>query len=246
MPKEDEDAAVTLFQQLRRRPYPEEPYLVDFTSEAKAVFATWVNENAALIGTTNGLAAGFFAKYPGQCARIALSLHCLHHPADLYRELDAATVRAAIAVMEYFRAHLSRVLPAFGASSPPVHAGLAVRVTGLLQRSSETWVSRTELHRGLGGTVTAEDLTSALAILRAQGLAEHRSVTTGARSREEWHWTGEAPDADVSTRFEEHEDRWVTPGLGSNSSYLHNSSVPQSPTVNADADADALVQETFL
>ena len=100
----------------------------------------------------------------------------------------------AIAVVEYFRAHLARVLPAFGAAGTAKGAGLPGRVARILQAAQGEWVTRTELHRKLGGSVEGTDLTAALEGLAAEGKAETRSVPTGARQREEWRWVGPADD----------------------------------------------------
>ena len=183
-------AAEALFARLRPGTVPGEPRVVDLSRDARRAFARWFDENAALVASASGLAAGCFAKYPGQVARVALVLHCLRHPDDHDRRVNEGTVLDAIAVVEYFQAHLARILPAFGAAAPAKGAGLAGRVARVLQRDGGDWVARTELHRSLGGVGAAADLTTALQDLADEGLAEGRSVDTGARQREEWRWLG--------------------------------------------------------
>jgi hypothetical protein len=233
-------AAEALFGRLRPKVHPEEPHLVDLSPAAKRVFARWHDENADLGAAATGVASGFMAKYPGQCARIALVLHCLHHPDDLIRDVDEATLLDAIAVVEYFRGHLGRVLPAFGGSGSPKGAGLTGRVTRILRRAEGTWVPRTELHRGLGGTVEARDLTAALDELAVEELAESQTVSTGHKPREEWRWTGETVEP-AHRSDPKNEDMKISTEGAVISSYLH--------IFDGEGDSshdDEPMQETFL
>ncbi len=218
-------AAEALFAELRPKVPPDEPRVVDLAPGAKRAFAAWFDENADLVAGAMGLAAGCAAKLPGQCARIALVLHALHHPHDLGREVGEGTVLDAIAVVEYFRNHLARVLPAFGASgasSGRGSAGLMGRVMRILQDGGGGWISRTELHRRLGGSVEAGALSVALTSLAAAGKAATRSVPTGARAREEWRWVGaEEESEDGVTQGAKNEDMKHCPEDHANASYLH-------------------------
>ena len=182
--------AEDLFRRLRAPVTDNEPTVIDLSLAARRTFAAWYDENAQLVAQVTGLAAGCYAKYPGQCARIALILHCLRHPMDLARPVEEGTVEDAIFVMEYFRQHLSRVLPAFGAAGIAKGAGLVARVARLLAREEGAWVSRTAINDGLGGHTSASEFTAALETLALDGRAESRSVPTGKRPREEWRWCG--------------------------------------------------------
>ncbi len=164
----------------------EDGHLIRLSSEARRVFATWYDENARHIAAARGLAAGFAAKFPGQLARLTLILHTLNRPDDLRGEVPRETVEDGIALVEYFAAHLARVLPAFGASARPREAGLKGRVARLLDRTVGNWVDRTALSEGLGGREKSEEIAAALEELRAEGRAEPRTVPTGRRPREEW------------------------------------------------------------
>ncbi|MFN8678792.1 MAG: DUF3987 domain-containing protein [Thermomicrobiales bacterium] len=194
-------AAEHLFAQLRPTFRAQEPALHDLTREAKETFAEWFDINAEQREASSGLVAGCYAKYPGQCVRLALVLHCLREPEDLQAPVAEGTMLDAIAVVEYFRGHLARVLPAFGAAAPRTATRatepLPVRVARLLQAAGGAWLARTELHRRLGGKVSAQALTGALAALVRAGRIELRSVPTGSKPREEWRWIAEdAPQAD--------------------------------------------------
>jgi hypothetical protein len=233
--------AEALFAQLRPTFRLQEPALHDLAPAAKNAFADWFNRNAALREASRGLAAGCYAKYPGQCARLALVLHGLREPEDLTKPVAEGTVLDAIAVVEYFRAHLGRVLPAFGAKPPTATASsskeenLKVRVAAILREAAGAWVARTELHARLGRSVAAGDLTAALEALEREGLAETRSVPTGAKPREEWRWArfpepeaggtaeqeDDAGDDSSDERSRRYEDMKISPEEAANSSYLH-------------------------
>jgi hypothetical protein len=254
-------AAEELFAQLRPTFRPQEPALHDLATAAKAAFAAWFDRNAELREQAGGLAAGCYAKYPGQCARLALVLHGLREPEDLNTPVAEGTVLDAIAVVEYFRAHLARVLPAFGAAPPGASTrdvNLKERVARILREGNGAWLARTALHARLGRSVTADDLTSALRALEREGPAEVRSVPTGAKPREEWRWMGtsrawedgtagheEVPEQknvesaqSASRRYEDMKNWEQPPGK---SSYLHifdNDAGDQSD--------DESLRETFL
>jgi hypothetical protein len=178
-----ESGTCSLFRKLRA-PTPGTVDVVPFTPEARSVFGAWYVENGAIITESAGIAAGCYAKYPGQVARIALVLHALHHP-GAGRPIDADTVSDAIQVVEYFRGHLVRVLPRFAAMGSTKSAGLATRILRVLGKANGAWVARRELRRGLGNSVPSEDVDTVLALLEGEGRVENREVPTGARPRQE-------------------------------------------------------------
>jgi hypothetical protein len=185
-------AVEDLFARLRSPLRTEDPALHDLAPAAKHAFAEWYDENAVLRERAHGLAAGCYAKYPRQCARLALVLHGLWEPEDLQTDVAEGTVLDAIAVIEYFRGHLARVLPAFGVPAPktasPRQMPLAHRLARILQDAGGAWFARTDLHRRLGGGTGSAALTMALQRLQSDELAEMRLVPTGAMPREEWRW----------------------------------------------------------
>jgi hypothetical protein len=178
----------------------EQTVVTTLTPGAYAEWKAWFNENQKIVAASRGLAAGWAAKAPVHLARFALGLHLLAHPSDHGRQLDADTLRDGIAVVEYYRAHLLRVLPAFGAVALGMGAGLAARVLRVLTRAYPEWVGRAEIAIRLGGHDPSEAVSVALAALEALGQATRRTADSGGRPREEWRWVGakdpNGPDAD--------------------------------------------------
>ncbi|MDP9362889.1 MAG: DUF3987 domain-containing protein, partial [Chloroflexota bacterium] len=175
----DEDAArevAAIFYRLRGP--SGSVFVAPLDDDARRTFAGWYEENGRIIESSQGVAAGCYAKFPSQLARIALVLHALRYPDDLRRRIDARTVLDAVEVIEYFRAHLGRVLPAFGGIGSTKSAALKDRIVRVLDKAGGEWVARRELRRGLGNSVPADDVAAALAALEAEGRAENRTVPT--------------------------------------------------------------------
>jgi hypothetical protein len=123
------------------------------------------------------------AKAPIHLARLALVLHQLAGP-KAHRELAAETMAAAIDLLEYFRAHLSRVLPAFGART---RAGTQTRILRILrstQTAADGWVGRSEIGTALR-TIRPREMTATLERLLAEGVVE-RDVRKSATKPSEW------------------------------------------------------------
>lgn len=181
--------AQRVFALLRNRPdgTRRQVSLTRFDTQARARFVTWHDANADLVTGAPGLAAGWAAKYPRQTARVALVLHALHHPDAPLTPTAADIVDGAITAIEYFRAHLPPILARFGQVGTDLgSAGHVSRVAALLRSGDGRWVSRTELHAGLGRNLPAQELTTALRQLEDESAAERRMVPTEGRSREEW------------------------------------------------------------
>lgn len=175
---------VFIFRQLRPRDR-NQSLPVEFTRDARKTFGSWYEDNGRIIEESSGIASGFYSKYPGQLARIILVLHSLHYPDAPQRLVDTGIVADAISLIEYFRAHLVRVLPRFSAVGTTSSAGLAIRILRILEKADGDWVARRELNRGLGNSVNALAIDEALAALEREGLVENRTVPTGARPRQE-------------------------------------------------------------
>jgi hypothetical protein len=178
-----------IFALLRHRPDGTRRHvtLTRFDDAARVRFIAWHDDNARSVTQTTGLVSGWAAKYPRQMARLALVLHALHHPNDPLHPVSVDIVDGAIAVIEYFRAHLPRIVAVLGQSatvSGPT--GLLSRVATLLREAGGQWISRTDLYAGLGRNVSADDLSTALRQLEDEGTAEQRMVPTEGRAREEW------------------------------------------------------------
>lgn len=161
--------------------------LTRFDDRARSRFIAWHDDNAGIVSQGHGLTSGWAAKYPRQVARVALVLHALHYPDAPLHPVTVEIVDGAIAVIEYFRGHLPPILARLGPpGSVAGSAGLVSRVAALLREVGDGWVSRTDLHAGLGRNVSAIDLSQALNQLEAEGMAKQRAVPTEGRTREEW------------------------------------------------------------
>jgi len=175
-----------IFRKLRVRVVGTDSDIVlKFSSEARRLFGNWYNDNGRIIAETSGIASGCYAKYPGQLARIALVLHCLHHPGDTTTDIASETVGDAIEVVEYLRQHLIRILPSFSASGSTKTASLEGRILRILGKAEGDWVARRELTRGLGNSVPSDDIRVVLEQLEIAAKVENRIVPTGSRPREE-------------------------------------------------------------
>lgn len=164
--------------------------VLHLTDEARRTFANWFNQNREIIESSTGVAAGCYAKYPGQLARIALVLHCLNHPGDRGRKIETETIVNAISLIEYLRGHLRKILPTFASVGSEKTAGLLPRIMRVLTRHDGEWVARVELRKGLGNSVPSEEINTALDVLWTEGKVENRTVPTGSRPREESRATG--------------------------------------------------------
>ncbi len=172
------------FATLRASGSVDEPLVVTLSPDAKGRFVAWHEANTEQVKRASGLLQGYYAKLPQQLARLALVLHCLHWQgrASEYR-VTLETMAGAIALVEYFRSHALRVLPAFGKVTH--EEALAEKVFAHLRESGE-WVPRSALHDAFNRNLGKGELAEALRQLEEQGRVEMRSVPTAGRSREEW------------------------------------------------------------
>jgi hypothetical protein len=145
---------------------------VTLSPAAKALWVAWLNENAGIVSTSSGLAAGFYAKLPAHVARFALILHALWNPDDPRGMVSAERMEDAIELGEYFRVHIRRFLELLQTSAPTTFAGLSARIVRILRmvrrESDDGWATRSDLLRCLGN-VTAGDLTATLNDLQVAG-----------------------------------------------------------------------------
>ena len=222
-----EDVVGDLLAVVRALRLPGEQTVVTTLSEnAYAEWKRWFDENQRVVAASAGLAAGWAAKAPVHLARIALVLHLIAHPRDHARTLDAGTLRDAIQVVEFYRAHLGRVLPAFGGSASRTGgAGLAARVLRVLERALPAWVGRAELAIRLGGHDPAEAVGAVLEDLLATGRVLRRWAATGGRPREEWRSTG---TEEAGSRTNPARDKWEDVGSALDPDFPRNH-VPTQP-----------------
>jgi len=194
-----------LFVALRPDDTPvDESIAIGISGEARALWKAWHRENTALLREATGYLQGIYAKLPNQLARLALVLHCLTYPDDpaAYR-ISRLTMRDAIELVEYFRAHARRVLPLIGQAAPAGRDNLVGKVAAILERSNGTWVFRSAIRDALHRNPSSEEIGSALAQLETQGLAERGMIRTSAgagRPAEAWRSTVFPRPSDAETR----------------------------------------------
>jgi hypothetical protein len=170
------------------RLYRLEPHDACLSAAAYARFAEWHGDNRHAQIDSRGLERQWAAKAPVHLARLVLVLHLFTEP-PATAPVSLESMEAAIELLEYFRDHLARVLPAFGAMTT---ARLHTRITRIIRtaepKAEGDWVARTAILDGLRN-VTPETLTATLSALEASGRLESRRVATGTKPREEWRIT---------------------------------------------------------
>lgn len=183
------DRLYRLFRELRRPGTL--PRRIELTAEAKRKWVSWYNDNAARTDLVLGLAEGASAKMPMQCSRLALILHCLTLGEKAGQlKLSVETLKAAIQLTEYHRAHGERVFALLAGGSDR-QVRLREKLSRVLEGAGGRWLTRTELDRALGGVVPARDRDLVLDAMRAEGLVEHvrdESGAQGGRPVERWRW----------------------------------------------------------
>lgn len=165
---------------------PEDPAdaIAHLDPVAKKLFAAWVNANAEITEQLNGLAAGFNAKLPTQLARLVAVLHSLDHPNQPNADVAEETVERGIALVEYFRGHLMRVLPSFGCHERLSAGRLTERIRNKI---GPEWMGKSQLRTELGRRgFTKEELDEALGELEQTGEIVSQVTSTGGRPRKEY------------------------------------------------------------
>jgi hypothetical protein len=165
------------------------PHDTMLSTDAYALFKTWHAENRHAQMVSRGLERQWAAKAPIHLARLALVLHLLAWPNVDKRDLSADTMHDAITLLEYFRGHLDRVLPAFGVTAG---SGIKTRIIRILRtsktRTVEGWVTRSAVLKELRN-VTREDFTAALDCLLAVEIVEKDVQPTATKPVERWRLT---------------------------------------------------------
>ncbi len=191
------NAVRKVFRKLRRDEPATHP--VTLTSVAKETYVAWHNENAEAVGRTYGLVQGVYAKLPTQLARLCLVLHCLAYPDNPPATLvSAETMGDAIELVEYFRAHAHRVLPAFGSAAEQRAVGLRARILRALNREPGAWVNRSDVFTRLGHHAPAAKVNAELRSLEEAGAVESRPGPSGNK--------GGRPPTQWRTKTQEHKN----------------------------------------
>jgi hypothetical protein len=180
------DAVLDVFRRLRAN---KEAVVVTLSPDARNLWRAWYDDNAERTESAGPVLVGVYTKMTAQAARLALILHCMGHSGNPHATvLSVETLYNALTLTEYFRSqarlvmtHLSRSAAGQGESLP------ITRVEQLLLRA-DGWTLKTDLHKGLGGHVTSDELDSALAYLESAGRAERRQPIRGSRGRPAEAW----------------------------------------------------------
>jgi hypothetical protein len=148
-----------------------EPKKVGLTEDGRGAWAGFLNAHAAEM---NGLTfpehlSGPWSKLKGYGARLALVLHTLRLVTKEVEgeEVDAESVRRAVALVDYFKSHARKAHAALG--SDPRVAG-ARKILGWVCQTGLAEFSRHDAHRALAGSFhRACDLDPALELLVEHG-----------------------------------------------------------------------------
>jgi hypothetical protein len=202
--------ALAIFRRLRLN--RAQPHDTRLSEAAYARFRRWHADNRRMQMESRGLERQWAAKAPFHLARLALVLHVFAWSHAEHRLLSDETMRDAITLLEYFRDHLGRVLPAFGASAT---GGIKNRIIRILETSKTKdergWVSRSHISNGLRN-VSPEDLTAALDALLAARTVEKEVRPTTTKPSEWWRLTREHTrnTAGEDSDYSDHSDQGAT------------------------------------
>lgn len=163
--------------------------VVRLSSEAKAEYVSWFNENAQLQRQVTGVAAGFYSKLTQQIARFALILHALKNSGDPRVMVSGETMTDAITLGEFVRAHFQACLPLLREAAVVQVGGVESRILRILRTPENhedgEYISRRSISKKLGN-VQADNITAALSRLEEVGRVEKRITKTVTKPREEW------------------------------------------------------------
>ena len=220
---------VSIFRQLRlKRAESHDTWL---SADAYALFKTWHAENRQAQLASRGLERQWAAKAPFHLARLALVLHLLAWSNEDQRQLSVKTMRDAIKLLEYFRGHLDRILPAFGVSAT---SGTKNRIIRILRTSKlktdEGWLSRSDISNGLRN-VKPDELTTGLEALLTIKIVERDVQTTATKPTERWRLTPE-PDrnrAREDSDYSEYSHRATAPNTDIPAGAGENPNNPNNP-----------------
>jgi hypothetical protein len=248
--------AIEVFKSLRL--HGTEPNDVVLSPDAYAQFSDWHADNRRAQLASRGVERQWAAKAPIHLARLVLVLHQLAGP-TAPRVLAAGTMADAIELLEYFRGHLSQVLPAFGASA---RTGTQSRIFRILRsakaKAPSGWISRSEIGDALR-TVSPGELTAVLEKLLLDGVVERDVRKTATKPSEWWRLVSETRDergtedsdySDFPSReaAQRHE---ASPGTGENPNnpnsqngsadeFAHDSSIRETVTADDPPNASPL------
>ncbi|MGC4108706.1 MAG: DUF3987 domain-containing protein [Thermomicrobiales bacterium] len=210
-------------------------WIVLLSTEAKAMWREWYDENVARIKASSGLRAGVLSKLSIQVARFALIMNTLWNLDDPRRMISTEVLANAIWLGDFCLTHWDRCLPLIGQPAPTMgHGRVDARSLRILrderEQDAKGWVTRSRLSKRLGN-VSPADLTAALEALRAAGIVEPRTVETGTKPREEWRTVSMAGRHDGFPQWEVSDYLPTQPDNPNNPiGFISNEALPADPT----------------
>ena len=174
----DDDAILALVKSLR----PIEPVVVGLSSDSADAWRDWFHRNIAEVEAAGPTLEGFYRKFPGHVARIALILHALWHPNNLEEPVSVATLGHAIALTEFLRPHAWRTAASLGERRPALSAAadLTQRILTVL-RVDAGWVARTQLRQRLGRPEISRFNRVITSLIESEDIEVSRETIPGGR-----------------------------------------------------------------
>lgn len=83
-----------------------------FGPRGKKLWLKWLAENSKRMEREGEPMRSFYADLPGQLTQIMTVLHALANPTGLEPAISAATVKAAVELVEYHRAEVTKAFDA--------------------------------------------------------------------------------------------------------------------------------------
>jgi hypothetical protein len=152
----------------------EVPQVVEFTSEGKAAWVRWVNTHYAEFRDPlfSDALRGPWAKMDGYCASYALIIQAIRFVmgGSDTEDVDAVSVQAAVALIDYHKNHARRVYPMLRASEEDVRVMRVVR--WIEKQPGRATTARDVQHYKVGGVQRTDEAKRLLADLEARGYGE--------------------------------------------------------------------------
>lgn len=180
-------AYILFCERLSRLRDVEDPAEVRISSQARARYVGWYDDNVLRINTNRG-ASGFYSKMPGHIARIALILHCTKHENPGKYQVSEQTMSDAIELGEFYAHHTRLIREKLGLSVPERDTGIEGRVIRVLSRrygAGVEWVGHSDLLNALR-SVKAPQLDDVVGRLTEAGRIEQRTRNSGTKPATEY------------------------------------------------------------
>lgn len=148
-----------------------EPDRLALSPDAHALWRSWRRANEELRWRHTGTPHTVYAKFTYHALRFSLLLHCLDHPRRDVLTVERETVRRALVLTEYCRAHVNRFLQMLGRVGGGIRNDRDRVLDAVVEAGGEP-VSTTDVTRRLNNGVRA--VAVYLAQLHQEGLIGYR------------------------------------------------------------------------